>query len=190
MVSLAGTEQVVANGKLEPGSVPLTLQLGEVELAQRLLGWLVQVEHPWLDVEGIILTESALDDCARDQVIIDYGSETGAEVWRAARDRASAGDLDLTWRLLTWGPDALEGQDWVAAVKLQASGGNGHYVYFAEGDLAAPPGASIVNGLLVDDQIVLGQKSCLSGVAQVGVTSGGQTLRRALAVQMVAPECR
>jgi hypothetical protein len=190
IVSKAGTDQVVANGRLEPGSVPLKLQLEEVEPSSESLAWLIQVEHPWLDVEALILTGSALDDCARNQVSIEYGSEASAQAWLAARDKASAGDLGLNWKLLTWGPDALEGQDWVAAVKLLASGGNGQYVYFAEGDLAIPTGAGKVNGLLPEDQMVLGQKSCHSGVARVGVTSAGQNLYRALAVQLVDPECR
>jgi hypothetical protein len=190
MVSLAGTDHAVANGILEPGMAPLSLGLEKVDLAQKHLDWLVQVEHPWLDLEAVILSRSALDDCAGNQVSIEYRSEAVPETWHVARDESASGDLSLTWRLLTWGPDALEGQDWVSAIQLQASGGNGNYVYFAEGDLGFPTSAGPVSGLLSGDQVVLGQKSCVSGIAHVGVTSAGQILRRMLAVQLVMPECR
>jgi hypothetical protein len=189
-VSRAGTNQQVASDMLEPGAATLVLQLGAAEQSQQPFDWLIQVEHPWLDFEAIVLAGSTLEDCGSSQVSIVYHPEAGEQAWLAARDAASAGDLGLTWNLLTWGPDALEGQDWVAAVKLRASGGNGSYVYFAEGDLANPSEANVVNGLLPDDQMVLGQKSCNSGVARVGVTSAGQTLRRNLAVRLMSPECR
>jgi len=190
MVSLAGSDQVVASGILEPGSDPLALELGAGDLPQRPLDWLIQVEHPWLDVEAVIITRSMLTDCASQQVLIEYQSGAGLETWRTARNKPVEGDLGLTWSLLTWGPDALEGLDWVAAFRLQASGGNGKYVYFAEGNLAAPSAGRVMGSLLPGDQVVLGQRSCMSGVARVGVTSAGQVLRRALAVQLVTPECR
>jgi hypothetical protein len=190
LVSLAGTGKEIASGRLEPGLAPLSLQLGAVEPDQKSTAWLVQVEHPWLDVEAVILPVPALGDCVKNQVSIRYVPQAGAEVWRPASDTATAGDLGLTWTLLTWGPDALEGQDWVAAVKLQGAGGNGHYVYFAEGDLAVPSVAGEVQGILTDDELVLGQKTCQPGVARVGVTSGGKVLRRLMAVQVFARGCR
>jgi hypothetical protein len=190
IVSRAGTNQEVASGTLEPGAAPFVVELGAAEQAERPFDWFIQVEHPWLDFEAIILTGSTLEDCGSSQVSIEYHADAEMEAWLAARDAATAGDLGMTWKLLTWGPDALEGQDWVAAVKLSATGGNGSYVYFAEGDLTNESGASVVNGLLPDDHMVLGQKSCLSGVARVGVTSAGQILHRVLAVRLVTPECR
>lgn len=190
VVYLAGTDEAVARGTLEPGAEPLTIRLEEPSQGQMNFDWLVQVDHPWLGVEAVILSGAVFENCAQNQVSIVYQTESGAEAWQQALEAFSSGGISLSWKLLTWGPDALVSQDWVAAVKLQAAGGNENYVYFARGDLAVPSTASPINGMLPGDQVVLGQERCVSIVSQIGVTSAGQSLSRALAVQLVLPECR
>jgi hypothetical protein len=166
------------------------LRLEETGAFQANLDWLVKVDHPWLGVESVILSGALFEDCGRNQVSVVYRSQTGDEIWQQALDSAQPGDLSLNWMLLTWGPDALERQSWVAVVKLIAAGGNENYVYFGRGDLTVPSAVGTVNGVLPGDQVVLGQEYCVPVVAQVGVTSAGQSLSRALAVRMVFPECQ
>jgi hypothetical protein len=139
-----------------------------------------------MGVESVILSGALFEDCARDQVSIVYESQTGFDVWQQASQAGSSSDLDLSWKLLTWGPQALSENKWVASLALQASGGNGTYVYFAQGNLATPTASS---GLLPDGRLVLEQAACVSALAQVGVTSAGQSYSRALAMQLVMPEC-
>lgn len=190
VVYQVGSEEAVGRGLLEPGAAALTLNLKEAEVGQENRDWLIQVEHPWLDVEAVILAGSLFDGCAQNQVTITYGLEGVGESWGQAPKSPLAGDLGLRWRLLTWGPDALQSGNWVAAVKLQASGGDGNYVYYARGDLTLPAEARPANGLLPGDQVLLGQKQCTPVTAQIGVTSGGQSLSRRLAVRPILPECR
>jgi hypothetical protein len=186
----AGSEEPVGRGLLAPGAAALTLNLKEAEVGQKNRDWLVQVEHPWLDVEAIILAGSLFDGCVQNQVTITYGLGGVGESWGQAPKSPLAGDLGLRWRLLTWGPDALQAGSWVAAVKLQASGGDGNYVYYARGDLALPGEARPANGLLPGDQVLLSQKQCTPVTAQIGVTSGGQSFSRRLALRPILPECR
>lgn len=185
-----GSEEAVGRGLLEPGAAPLTLNLKEAEVGQANRDWLIQVEHPWLDVEAVILAGSLFDGCVQDRVSITYGLRGVGESWEQAQMPSLTGDLGLRWQLLTWGPDALQSGNWVAAVKLQASGGGGNYVYYARGDLALPAEADSASGLLPGDQVLLGQKQCTPVTAQIGVTSGGQSLSRRLAVRPILPECR
>ena len=190
VVSSAGADGYVLQENLEPGAAPLSLRLEEKAPGQTNLDWLVQVNHPWLGIETVILPGILFENCAHSEISVTYRPVEGAEVWQQALETASSNNLNLSWKLLTWGPDALDGQEWVAVMKLQASGGNENYLYFARGDLAAPAGVSQSNGLLVSDQVVLGQERCASAMAQVGVTSAGQSLNRALAVRLVMPDCR
>jgi hypothetical protein len=84
----------------------------------------------------------------------------------------------------------LEARTWVAAISLQAAGGDGNYVYSADGDLATTPAGNRQGGVLPADQVVLEQAFCASALAQAGVTSAGKSMSRPLAVQLVLPECR
>ena len=187
----AGTDEAVARGSLEPGAEPLSLRLEDPGTGWTNIDWLVQMDHPWLGVEAVILLGVVFENSAQNRVSVLYQAQAGSETWQQAQQAFSPEGLSLSWKLLTWGPDALVSQDWVAAVQLLlASGGNDNYVYFARGDLAAPSAASLTNGMLPDDQVVLGQERCVPIVTQVGVTSAGQSLSRALAVQLVMLECR
>jgi hypothetical protein len=189
-VYVAGTEEVVAQVTLEPGGKPQLLKLQAPGHTQTAQDWLVQGEHPWIGMEAVILSAGLFEDCENNQVSIVYQSQSGVDGWQQAMDNASSNQLSLHWKLLTWGPQALHAQTWVAAIMLEATGGNGKFVYYAEGDLAAPPAGYPPEALLTADQVVLEQLNCGSAVVQVGVTSGGLSVSRALAIQTVLPECR
>jgi hypothetical protein len=182
----AGTETVVAEANLEPGVAPVELSLESTSQATGEQDWLVRANHPWLGVESVILSGALFTDCAQDQITIVYQSTPGSEVWRQASQAGSTSGLDLRWDLLTWGPQALSEDNWVASLALHASGGNGTYVYFAGGDLATP---AVSSDLLPEGRLVLEQANCRLALAQVGVTSAGQSYSRALGVQLVTPEC-
>lgn len=183
----AGAAQPLERVALEPGASPLSLALDGAGPANASQDWLVQAEHPWLGVEAVILSRALFENCDQNQVTIVYQAESDAEVWQRAQESVSPDDLSLSWELLTWGPEALGGQTWVAVLALQASGGNGAYVFFARGDLATQ---NTRNGLLSDDRAVLEQAICVPAVAQAGVTSAGQSKNLALSVLLVVPECR
>ena len=177
----------MAGGSLVPGAAPLKLSLENTAISPNEQDWLVQADHPWLGVEAVILSGALFEDCAKSQVSILYESQPTFDVWQQASEAGSPSDLDLSWKLLTWGPDALQANSWVASLSLQASGGNGTYVYFAAGDLASP---TTGGGLLPDGRLVLEQAICVSALVQVGVTSAGQSYNQALPMQLVIPECR
>jgi hypothetical protein len=183
----AGTETVVGEAKLEPGAEPSELSLVSPSQTSLPQDWLVQADHPWMAVEAVILSGTLINDCAHDQISIVYQSQAGIEVWQQASKTDSASGLDLSWELLTWGPQALTEEQWVATLSLQASGGNGEYVYFAQGDLATQAASS---GLLPEGRLVLEQAICLPAQAQVGVTSAGQSNSQVLGVQLVTPACQ
>jgi hypothetical protein len=186
----AGSDGAVVSTALEPGAAPLSLLLKAPGSAQTVQDWVVQAEHPWLSMEAVILTGALFENCAQNQVTIVYRSQPGAEIWQPATATGSPGDLSLSWKLLTWGPEALEARTWVAAILLEAAGGDGNYVYSAGGDLASRPAGNLRGGVLYADQVVLEQAFCVSAVARAGVTSAGGSRSRALAVQLVLPECR
>jgi hypothetical protein len=186
----AGSDDVVASAALEPGAAPLSLLLEAPVPAQTSQDWVVQAEHPWLSMEAVILSGALFENCAQNQVAIVYRSLPGAEIWQPATETGLPGDLSLSWKLLTWGPEALEARTWVAAILLEATGGDGNYVYSAGGDLASRPAGNLQGGVLPANQVVLEQAFCVSAVAQAGVTSAGGSISRALVVQWVLPECR
>jgi hypothetical protein len=82
--------------------------------------------------------------------------------------------LSLAWELLTWGP-APDNKTWVATLRLQAEGGDGVYVFWAEGEP------------LPEDFIILEALPCQPGRAVVGVTSGGGSAQRELS--LLSPFC-
>lgn len=182
----AGQAEPVNRVILQPGAAPISVDLGAYTASKNDQDLLIQADHPWLGVEAVILSGEILRDCGKNQVTIVYQSVPGTEVWQQALESTPSQDLSLTWDLLTWGPEPLGKQSWVAALALQGSGGNDSYVYFATGDLAAQTTGT---GLLPESRVVLEQALCFPAVAQVGVTSGGLSMRYALAVRLVVPEC-
>jgi hypothetical protein len=186
----AGMDTAVASADLEPGAAPVRLNLETADAAPTPQDWLIQSDHPWVGVEAVILSGALFEECTRNQVTIVYRLQGEALSWQQVAVAAPSNDLGLEWKLLTWGPQALHGQTWVAAVLLQAAGGNGNYVYYAAGDLEAPLSDDPLSSLLPMDQVVLEQELCVPAVAQAGVTSAGVSLSRALAVRLVLPECR
>jgi hypothetical protein len=186
----AGSDIAVASAVLEPGAAPLSLRLEASDPGPTGQDWWVQADHPWLSVEVVLLPGSLFENCAQNQVAIVYRTQPGAKIWQQVEAPASPGDLGLSWKILTWGPEALEARTWVAAISLQAAGGDGNYVYSADGDLATTPAGNRQGGVLPADQVVLEQAFCASALAQAGVTSAGKSMSRPLAVQLVLPECR
>lgn len=186
----AGADVAAAQVTLKPGAAPQLLRLDSPGNTQAPQDWFVQGEHPWMGMEAVILSGGLFEDCAWNQVSIVYQPQSGGDAWQQAMDTGSSSQLSLNWRLLTWGPQALHGQTWVAAILLEAKGGDGKYVYYAAGDLAASSAGNPTETLLPADQVILEQSLCVSAIAQVGVTSGGASLSRALAIQPVLAACR
>ena len=183
----AGTDEAVARGSLEPGAEPLSLRLENPGTGRTNIDWLVQVDHPWLGVEAVIFRANFRK--LRAEPGFSPLSSPGRIGDLAAGPGAFSPDISLSWKLLTWGPDALASQDWVAAVQLSASA-EMITLYTSPGVIWRLHPGELTNGMLPDDQVVLGQEICVPIVTQVGVTSAGQSLSRALAVQLVMPECR
>lgn len=175
--------EIVARAELFPGAQLTPLALGAVEDAAN---YLVQVNHPLLDFEAILLQYQP--SCERSQVNLIYSPAFGAREWLIQMLQTKVflppSDLQIDWHLVSWGPEPFSDR-WIAELSLSAQGGNGSYVFFASGDVAgAAPGS---NQMLTGNRVILQQSNCVDAVVRLGVTSGGHTAYRLLALH--APYC-
>jgi hypothetical protein len=93
----------------------------------------------------------------------------------------SSGAVSVAWTIVTQGPSPFDPNVWAARVKLSATGGNGKYIYWVDGQRL--PDAS--NG-----EFTIEGQGCQAKRAEVGVTSDGQAASQSLAIKSPLSQCR
>ena len=178
-ISQAGSEEIAASGDLYPGE-ELVFTL---EPAQSSTSYLVQVDHPKLIFETVIIPFTG--GCNLNQASITYAPPLDEKGW--LQDMANmeeylppASSIWLGWRLLTWGPSP-SGDGWVAMLRLLAKGQDPYNIFWASGEV------SNTNSLLPSDQVILVGRGCQLSIAWVGVTTGGESLSKPVALRL--PDC-
>ncbi|MBN2147964.1 MAG: hypothetical protein JW726_11275 [Anaerolineales bacterium] len=164
-VSQGGKGEVLYSGALDMGGKALAIAIPE-RGADMLL---VQVFAAGLLFDSVIVQFTP--DCSHDQVTITYA--TSAEAAKVQK-LVEAVELPpqsilLGWWLETWGPSPVW-DGWVAVLRLQGSGGEGSYIYWAAGNVDASR-----NVPLAEDWVVVIQSGCERAFVRLGVTSGGET---------------
>jgi hypothetical protein len=86
--------------------------------------------------------------------------------------------LTLTWKVITAGPSPFTPSVWVARVELNATGGNGEYIFWVNGQRL--PEAS-------SNQFTLESQGCQPVSQFVGVTSDGRSARQELVIYPPEP---
>jgi hypothetical protein len=176
-LSLIGSGEVVARATLNPDKNAVSF-----DLSQRpgTASYLLQVIDP--DPQSLQVFASAIvyftSDCSRNVQVIKYVE--APEQLRVTIDPSNLNPaLPLRWYLATWGPAPSFGvpENWVAQIMLQASGGNGYYVYFAD------------NETLLANSNTAQNKPCQPIYQTVGVTSNGLASSKAAVIMPPFPEC-
>jgi hypothetical protein len=166
-LSQVGSGKVASTSRLSRDATRLSLDLGAAESNQ---AYLVQIDHPDLTVSNVIVQFT--NDCEQSQVNVSYVVQDAPSLLAAEPPRNP--NLLLDWRLVMWGPSPF-GSTWVAQLTLQAKGGSGQYIFWADGKR------------LPDNQLMVEGQPCQAAHSLVGVTSGGESALRELALQ--APYC-
>ncbi len=179
-VELSQGGEVVAMDQLpfQSGTVTFTLPDNKTDAAL-----MVQVDQPPFLFETVIAQFYA--DCSRNQLTLNYQAEFVEELPPDLNEeliRKPPPDLQLSWRIVTWGP-APDRMSWIANLLLDAFGGDGNYIYWASGDVAN----SQENGLLLDNRLMVSKEYCDPAYLSLGVTSAGRTTQRVMVLQ--APDC-
>jgi hypothetical protein len=91
---------------------------------------------------------------------------------------ASGQALSLSWRVITAGPSPFNPAVWVARIELSATGGNGEYIFWANGQRL--PETS-------NNEFTVESQGCQPISQFIGVTSGGQSTRQELVIQPPEP---
>ncbi len=81
--------------------------------------------------------------------------------------------LTVTWRIVTTGPSPFFPAIWVARVQLLADGGNGEYIFWANGQRLPETNR---------DQFTVESQGCQPISQMIGVTSDGQSAKRELII--------
>jgi hypothetical protein len=81
--------------------------------------------------------------------------------------------LTVTWRMVTNGPSPFNPNIWAAKIELSAAGGNGEYIFWANGQRL--PDVS-------DNQFTVESQGCQPVTQFIGVTSDGQSARQELII--------
>jgi len=133
--------------------------------------FLLSVVHPTLVFSDLILQFGA--GC----------SDNVAEVRFVATEAAAgpgappaAGDLEIGWELIAWGPAPEDPGAWVAQVELFADGGDGNYIFW-DGETHSTN----------SPDILLSERACGLARRTVGVSSAGRSVLREIILQ--APGC-
>lgn len=176
-VSNAGQGEQLYSGFLDFNGKQLDIRL-PTQGAEMLL---VQVDAAGFLFDTVILQFTP--DCSRNLTSITYQTQADAGQISETLSGIQSVEvmLSLGWRLETWGPAALW-DGWVASLFLTASGGDGSYIYWAEGNVAVQAGAP-----LPDARLVVTQAGCERAFLRVGVTSGGEHLTRPFS--LLSPYC-
>ena len=135
---------------------------------------LIQAEAQNLIFASVLVPFAA--DCTGNQVLVDYRLDQQT-VSTLLPPLPANQNLDLNWFVLTWGPSPFD-ENWVAELKLQATGGDGHYVFWAD------------NARLNGDQVVIQIPPCQLAQMTIGVTSGGERMRRNVMLMSPIFVCR
>ncbi len=163
----AGSGEVIANEQLQPFREEIVIELGRAAADETFL---LALRQPGVTATDVIIQFVA--DCSLNLADVVYqGSNTNPYL---IEETGADTDLQLDWRLLTWGPSPY-GYEWLASVQLEATGGDGRYFYWVDGVV------------LQGDQFVLTGSRCETARVTVGVTSAGQALVRKLA--FLSPYC-
>ena len=85
--------------------------------------------------------------------------------------------LDVGYQILTQGPSPFDATVWVMQLKLVGIGGNGAYIYWADG-----------RQLLGDEYTVQGVR-CEPQALSIGVTSNSQAVKRDISLLSPLAEC-
>jgi hypothetical protein len=103
------------------------------------------------------------------------GSESQAAT---VRPTALAEELTLSWRVVTAGPSPFSAITWVVRIELIATGGNGEYIFWINGQRL--PEAS-------NNQFTVESQGCQPVDQFIGVTSGGRATRQQLVIYPPEP---
>lgn len=176
-LSLIGSGEVVARATPDAGTTAVSFDLSQQPSTS---SYLLQVTDP--DPQSIQVFASVIvyfaADCSRNTQAIEY-VEAPEELSSTLSPSYSDPALPLRWYLVTWGPAPSTGSptDWVAQIVLQAEGGNGYYVYFANNE-ALPADSSTAQSEL-----------CQPISQTVGVISNGLASSRTVLIMPPFPEC-
>ena len=94
--------------------------------------------------------------------------------------RPSPSQPQIQWSVLTSGPSPFNDTVWVVKLQLSATGGDGNYIFWVNGDRL--PDAS-------NNQFTVEGTGCEEKKPVVGVTSGGQATSLELRIQSPLPSC-
>lgn len=131
--------------------------------------FLVRIADPRLPVSDTIVQFNS--DCSRNAQTLTYTVDFGPSY---IRSDALTDSARLNWTVLSWGPSPFNNQ-WVAVVELFAFGGDGNYVFWADG---LPLDGSTVT--------LFGQ-ACQPARLPIGLTTAGQaTLTE---INLTSPSC-
>ncbi len=86
--------------------------------------------------------------------------------------------LAITWRVVTAGPSPFSALTWVARIELNATGGNGEYIFWVNGQRLPDVGSN---------QFTVESQGCQPISQFIGVTSDGRTARQELVVYPPKP---
>ena len=88
--------------------------------------------------------------------------------------------LLVNYQVLTYGPSPFNAEAWVIELQVLASGGDGYYVYWVNGQrLADQSGRYTVEGV-----------ACRAAAVTIGATSNGQAVRRDVTLKSPLPACQ
>lgn len=131
--------------------------------------FLVRIANPQLPVSDTIVQFSS--DCSRNAQTLTYRVDLGPSFIRSDTLTDTA---RLDWTVLSWGPSPFNNQ-WVAVVELFAFGGDGNYVFWADG---LP---------LEGSTVTLFGQACQPARLPIGLTTAGQaTLTE---INLTSPFC-
>jgi len=134
--------------------------------------FLLSVAHPTLVFSSLILQFGA--GCANNVAEVRF--VTTEAVAGPGAPPPVAGDLELGWELIAWGPAPEDPGVWVAQIELFADGGDGNYIFWdGEAHSADSP------------DILLSERACGPARRMVGVSSAGRSVLREIILQ--APYC-
>jgi len=95
--------------------------------------------------------------------------------------RPSPAQPEIQWNVLTSGPSPFDDNVWAVKLQLSATGGNGNYIFWANGTRLPD---------ITNNQFIVEGKDCTPEKPVVGVTSGGQATSLELTIMSPLTECQ
>ena len=158
-----------AQFKGEGEVVALSVEVFDDEASEPFL---LSVVHPVVVFSSLILQFGA--GCAGNVAEVRFAA-TEAAAGPGAPPPA-AGDLEIGWELIAWGPAPEDPGAWVAQLELFADGGDGNYIFW-DGEAHSTD----------SPDILLSERACGLARRTVGVSSAGHSVLREIILQ--APYC-